>query len=367
MKVHIFPFILVLSLFCSCGADNDTEKKSLSEVKQELADYSFSEHDNLKFVCSVPEISADKVYTVTMKSRLVTDDDESRQMLLDLVNSSFGTNESFDRTSLMEFDGVVDCAYMEGSPGGLFYKGCSVFQLWDYPDGYNYGRETDPPRVYTSYPVTELPEERFEMFDGSTLTVKEAAEDAEKYLEKLKPFLNDGAGWRLKGACIEAIEGQNNAIFLRYENVFDGLPVSDDAYITDDRTVDTVLCPQLQLLFTGKNRLTEMYNKYHCLIDKKEELSKLLPLSEAERLASEALAPKAEYTVTEADLKYVCVTRQGEDIRVYRPMWSFTLKAYPPIPESRDLFPRLMCFVDAADGTVRLSDGMKGELSVFEG
>ena len=367
MKMSLLiSIILTLGFFCCSCESSKSNKAELDEAKKELESYTFTEHDNLRFECAIPAINADDIYILTMKSRFDSpDNDESRMQLRDLLNNAFGADVAFEDTILMDSGGTVECAYKEKSPGGTYFKASHTFELWNYPDTYKFGRETDPKRSYRTYSVNEIPADTFTMFDGSRMTASEAEEYAQSCLEKLRYVFNEDASWKLEGVCIEQIEGQDNTIFLRYEHILCGLPVSDEAYITDDTTRDTILCPQLQLQYAGRDKLISVFNRYHCIIDKKEKLTEIIPLSEAEKLASRELAPNLKYTVSEADLKYVCKTRQGEDVRIYRPMWSFTLKAYPPVESSRDLFPRLVCFVDAADGTVYLSDGFKGELSEF--
>ena len=156
---------------------------------------------------------------------------------------------------------------------------------------------------------------------------------------------------------VEDYPNKGAVIDLRFEHMFFGLPVNDSGFDLVDDKSPFAHAPYLEVKILGKGYLGKINNSHYDLIDKKEKADKLLPLSEAEKLASEKLAKNIKGTVTAAELKYVCVTNQSEETHTYRPMWCFTLDEYEPDLRTMDLFPQRTVFVDAVSSDVYYSDG----------
>ena len=62
------------------------------------------------------------------------------------------------------------------------------------------------------------------------------------------------------------------------------------------------------------------------IIDSEKIRGLVYPLSSAEQMVSDKLAPLKKYTVTEVSLRNVCISPTGSTENIYRPMWVFVLE-----------------------------------------
>ena len=367
----LIPVIIAAVMLIGCsGGTSEINEKPFPDVKEEVKDYSFSQYDNLTFDCSPQQIEADEVYIITTGSSDSKSADEStKQELKKYIDLLYDTNVntanmeySFDFTqqeleenkidsSIERFNISVD---LSDNPGGSLIPSNNTFVASDYHE-YEYGGDKGF-KTGTLYLPDELPEKSFHMFDSSSMTLHEAVSQAEKYIEKIQPLFNENSSYKLKRVFVEDYPDKGAVIDLRFEHCFYGLSVNDEGFDLMRDGEQFVHAPFIEVKLLGKNYLGRINNSHYDVIEQKEKVEKLISLKDAQRLASENIAPNVTGTVTEVSLEYVCVTKQEEKVHTYRPMWCFTLDNYPPRLDSMELFPRRMIFVDAVSGTTYYSD-----------
>lgn len=358
-------------LLAGCGGKKEEEKeKALEDIKGEMKDYSFSEHDNLTFDCTPEPIEAEEVYILTTRSaKSKSCDETTKQELKKYIDLLYGTSVdvrdmeySFELTEQELETGEMDesierfniSVELAADPGGALIAANNSFIASDFSE-YEYGGDKGF-KTGTLYLPEALPENSFEMYDGSRMTADEAVSQASGYISKIAPLFNEGSSYRLKRVFVEDHPGKGAVFDLRFEHVFYGLPVNDAGFDLIRDGERFAHAPYIEVKLLGSDHLGRINNSHYDLIEEKERVDKLITLTEAERLASENIAPYITGTVKEAALEYVCVTAQGEDVHTYRPMWCFTLDDLPPRLDSMELFPRRMIFVDAVSGATYYSD-----------
>ena len=361
---------MISTIFSSCNKDNSS-LNDLSHIKSELTDYDFSSYDNLTFDCKPESIDTDDIYIITMKKKQWKSSDEStKKDLKRYVDSIYSTDVdtdkmrfSFDLTDQELESGEIDSNIERFNVSAVYddvitadlYASSNTFSVNDFHE-YSYGGDSFP-TLKAVYQPNDLPKDEFDMLDGSKLTIEESIKEANEYIKKIEPLFNEGTSYRLKKVLVENYYDRGAVIDLRFEHIFFGLSVNDSGFDLVDDKAPFVHAPYIEVKLLGKNYLGKLNNSHYDMIDKKEKVDKLLPLSQAEKLASEKLAKNIKGTVTSAELKYVCVTNQSEDTHIYRPMWCFTLDEYEPDFRTMTLFPQRSVFVDAVDSKVYYSDG----------
>ena len=368
MKRIITVLLVLLLTGCSQGSSSLCD---ISQINRELSEHSFSSYDNLTFDCKPERINTDEVYIITMKSRTWKSSDEStKNELKKYVDSIYDTNIdtkkmifSFEPTEQELESGKTDSSTERFNFSALYsdeltaelFASSNTFSVSDFHD-YSYGGDVNP-AFRAAYSPDKMPKDAFDMLDGSRLTLEDAVREAKEYIKKIESLFNEGSSCRLKKVVVEDYPNKGAVIDLRFEHMFFGLPVNDSGFDLIDDKSPFAHAPYLEVKILGKGYLGKINNSHYDLIDKKEKADKLLPLSEAEKLASEKLAKNIKGTVTAAELKYVCVTNQSEETHTYRPMWCFTLDEYEPDLRTMDLFPQRTVFVDAVSSDVYYSDG----------
>lgn len=367
----LFSIILAAAVLAGCSKGGPS-LDDISQVKDELTDHSFSSYDNLTFDCKPAPIETDEVYIITMKSRQWKSSDEStKSELKKYVDSIYSTDID---TGKMRFDfaltqqelesGEIDSSIERFNVNAVYddvitaelYAANNTFSASDFHD-YSYGGDSFP-TLKAVYTASDLPKDEFEMLDGSRLTLDEAVREANEYIKKIEPLFNEGSSYRLKKVVAENCYDKGAVIDLRFEHVFFGLAVNDSGFDLVDDEASFAHAPYIEVKLLGRNYLGKINNSHYDIIDKKEKVDKILPLSQAEKLASEKLAKNIRGTVKNVELKYVCVTNQGEDTHVYRPMWCFTLDEYEPDFRTMTLSPQRTVFVDAVNSDVYYSDAL---------
>ena len=371
-KARVISILTVAVLLLSgCnGSKSEEKEKSVSDIKNEIQNYSFSEHDNLTFNCSPEAFDAEDIYIITTRSSNSKSCDEStKQELKKYIDLLYGTDVDI---SNMEFSfgfteqeletGEIDnrinrfniSVDLNDDPGGSLIASNNTFIATDYHE-YEYGGDKGF-KTGTLYLPKEFPDSSFKMFDGSSMTIDDAISQASEYIGKISPLFNEDSSYRLKRVFVEDYPNKGAVFDLRFEHVFYGLPVNDAGFDLIREGERFVTAPFIEVKLLGNNYLGRINNSHYDIIEQKEKVEKLITLKEAEKLASENIAPNITGTVSEASLEYVCVTEQGEEKHTYRPMWCFTLDNYQPRLDSMELFPRRMIFVDAVSGMTYYSD-----------
>lgn len=364
------------TVFSSCSHDVSSlnELNNISKINEEIKDYSFSDYDNFTFDCKPESVETDEIYIITMKNRRWKSSDENtKSELKKYVESIYNISVDPDKIEFSTFtkqdledeikNGIVDSSvdlfninaiYSDGITADL-YAASNTFTACDFHD-YHYSGDVHP-MFRAMYSPSELPKDEFEMMDGSKLTLDEAIKEANDYIKKIEPLFNEGSSYRLRKVLIENYPNKGAVIDLRFEHMFFGLPVNDSGFDRVSDETSFVHAPYIEVKLLGKNYLGKIINSHYDIIDKKEKVDKVLPLSEAEKLASEKMAKNVKGTVKNAALKYVCVTSQNDAKHIYRPMWCFTFEEYDPDFTTMTFFSQRSVFVDAVDSKVYYSDG----------
>lgn len=360
----------VMTAAAGCAEESGEKEETISGIREGVQDHSFSEHDSLTFDCTPEPVSAEQVYIITMKPALSKSCDEStKQELKKYIDLLYGTDVkpddmeySYELTeqeletgetdsSIERFNISVD---LDADPGGSLIASGNTFAASDFHE-YEYGGDKGF-KTGTLYFPDSLPENSFDMFDGSRMTLNEAVTQAEEYISRIAPLFNEGSSYRLKRVFVEDHPEKGAVFDLRFEHIFYGLPVNDEGFDLIREGEQFVNAPYIEVKLLGSNYLGRINNSHYDIIEHKEPVEKLITIEEAERLASENIAPYITGTVKEVSLEYVCVTSQGEERHIYRPMWCFTLDNYEPRLDSMELFPRRMIYVDAGSGMTYYSD-----------
>lgn len=364
----IYPVIVVLStsLCMLTGCKSEHELQNLDSIKNELSDYSFREHENLNFMCDPPSVYVDDVYTITMNpSNLDEISEDDRLKLKKATESIYGVNLPIDQIQDFQMkgdDGSLGAKHLrfeiEGY-GGESYNKQSTFMLWkDLPDqiilDFNF---KDTKR----FDAANFPNDVYQMIDNSELSIEDAIKQADNYIAKLNEckMFDDGEGQVLSNVMV-ANTDYGAIIILHYRQTRSGLEVDDGGSLQYDPGVDQMRNPFFEIMFAGNEYPFNIRNMYSDGVSSIESV-RIIPLSSAESILSNSLAPNVPNDVYQVALRYCCVYQQQDVNRIYRPMWCFVLSdscSSQNIGWSQ-YFPRITAYVDAIDGTVYYSDSQQ--------
>ncbi|MBR1384876.1 MAG: hypothetical protein IJ555_13885 [Ruminococcus sp.] len=208
------------------------------------------------------------------------------------------------------------------------YESSDTFDFYDsresvaseWPDLY-IERHIYSPEVY--------PDSKFAMEDGSEMTVDEALAQAEKIIEKVysNELLDRSVGLKLSRIGVHKVDDGNYVINLRYRQIREGLPVNDDGTYTfidfDDKQMKFTY---FDISFIGNDHPMFIRNMGSTAVESKEKLESIMSWEEAKKALADGLAPNMKFTVTEAGLRYCCITDSVSEYDYLRPMWTFVLE-----------------------------------------
>lgn len=323
---------------------------SIEKVKSELIGYKFSQHENLVFDCDVKYCNFDSTLYVRKTELDLSADDEEKNKMLKLVETFTGKPADESKLGSEAQDNV---SYNADNVCGYVYES-GTFLISDY-NGYedNIENEGQLELVKTYNPTDELDDEY--TVCGEQYKLSDALKFCDDYVnEKIVQFLPEGITVELSKIAVinNGLFGGNCYVFI-YNNILDGIPIDNTGYPTDESEYMTPSF--LKITIDAKDHVFEVYDLIHKSA-KVEEIKKIIPLSEAENLLSDYLAPLRTYNVTECELKYCC---KREDMftkeETWRPMWSFTLFEYNKSKLSVVL-PKITAYVDAISGEVFVFD-----------
>ena len=204
----------------------------------------------------------------------------------------------------------------------------------------------------------EITDEYVYDLSGEQYALKDAVSFTDGVIEKLTDkFFNGHTPMLANIAIVFFPETNEYSYILRYYHSIDGLFFDDVSDANPD--LDYLYGCYLDVEIRSKEKIFNISNYSYQQISDKKELSKMIPLSEAEKTLADVLAYKAEYTITECELKYVCITYMENNNPQYRPMWAFTLKEknserYVYAGEN---FDKIGFYIDAVTGDYYYVDG----------
>ena len=371
MKKGLLSIAAAALMLTACAENTSSaETAALPEIKQELAGYEFKGREGLTFACKPSAIEADEVYILTSYPIKEQAADAEAEKMKKALSDLFGISESEQALFKKELrplplsgDWLVE---LENVCGGCIYAHSSNFNIF-WHKGISSVPEFDlNMNKHSLYRIENAPTEPIKMADGSSLTVQKAAEQAEGYIKKLVDagvFGEDFTAKLTRCAVSDSVNG-GKAIALHYAEQYLGLTLDDGGFIDGESKEQQLLNPYFEILFIGDDKPVWFNKTYSLSIEKAEKVEKLIPLSEAEKLLTEKLAPTMKADVTEAELRYCSVFRIEDERRICRPMWCFVLKEYS---EGRQAaftpFPKATAYIDAVDGTLYYCDSLKLEFT----
>lgn len=333
-------------------------KVPLEEVKKELEGYSFKKHDNLAFKCVPEPIAAENVYDIKMTYGLNTEagkEDFERMKALnktvfdrDIPDSLIQVNYySKDMVEAVDNDNCLNY--------GMLSHGSPSFELYNFDNDLI---ESVTDIVLESFSLDSYPKDAVKMIHGGEFTVDKAIEQADGILKKLEEInaFDKGETHKLSHIGVGDYQGKGNMIVVHYSQCRYGIPV-EDANVCTSQTRTSFF----EVWFYGDNDPFVITNFCSGYETESSALDDIIPLSGAEVLAADGLAPEMVYDVTDAELRYLCLwdINDLKEVIEYHPVWCFTLEELPEIWYGR-YFERKMLYVDAVTGELYFCDPTMG-------
>ena len=350
ISVMVIVVIILLGLFLLNNKNNKTNKVSFKEVKKELETYEFGEYSNLKFDCQVPKINADKIYELVLVPKSTSDEYEV-DLLQNLIESYSGITVDKNEITL------DNCAYINdihGTKIGGHTFPDHTYTLWNGEKG-----RFDPQYHVTEKTINLLNNEDYKneyYTDGDKqISVRETVDYVNDFIEdNLAQYFNSGEDIVLTDIMIaENSQTKEKYCALHYHHEYEGILVNDAGFSSLETNY---LEPSfLEIVVFDVNNIEWITNRYYYSIEEANEVKDgIIPLSSATEMLSQKLAPFNSYKVSEVALKYVSVVNYGDENRVKKPMWCYTLNEYDF--NGAIFFPCLTACVDAQTGEVYLYD-----------
>ena len=342
----------------------------VQQALDELKDYKFGDYDNLHFDCQVKMTDPSKIYEsidiVSVSDNTITNE-QIQKNGAELLNFITGLDVSPDelkkgdkRTYGNENgEKPYDVELIRDNELIFDYIYNNSFLLTDLSaiNDVENASGTDNTQIIKRLRPDEITDDIVYDLSGEKYALKDAVSFTDGVIEKLKDKYFNGHRPQLANIAIVYFPETNEySYILRYYHIIDGL-FFDDISIANPN-YDYLYGCYLDVEIRSKDKIFNISNYGYQQISDKKELSKMIPLSEAEKMAAEILADKAEYTVTECELKYVCITYAENTDPKYRPMWTFTLKE---INSERyvyagDNFDKIVFYIDAVTGDYYYAD-----------
>lgn len=344
--------------------DIEADKGNATEVAAELKGYRFGTYDTLRFDCEVKITDFDTVYEEIETGWRGDDNtktpDEIKECAADMARTLYGaepdvilynyTDDGDVPHASYSKDGILTWYYYNSNFSAYNQKnirwaspalGTSPEQMQSLEDKMV---ARFKPSDNIDDVVYDINGEQYSLKDAIAFTDKKLSESVNKYFDEQKPLLTD------MGVMYSPTR-KTYTYILKYSHFVEGVLIDD----TFDPSPDTDFLKGSALFVElyEKDTISFIDNVGYFNITGKKKASKIIPLSEAERLAVEGLAPGLGYIVTECELKYVCVTNQETERPVCRPMWVFVMNGYENDEEySRGLdnFKKTKLFIDAVTG-----------------
>ena len=334
------------------------------QALDELKDYKFGDYDNLHFDCQVKMTEPDKIYEsvdiISVSENTKTNEQlkEQGSELLNLVTGrsvlpddlkngeekTYGNENGekpYNVNLIKDNELIFD----------YFYNNSFLLTDLSAINDVENASGTDNTQIIKRLRPDEITDDIVYDLSGEKYALKDAVSFTDGVIEKLKDKYFNGSRPQLANiAIVYFTETNEYSYILRYYHIIDGLFL-DDISIANPN-YDYLYGCYLDVEIRSKDKIFNISNYGYQQISDKKELSKIIPLSEAEKMAAEILADKAEYTVTECELKYVCITNVDNSNSQYKPMWVFTLKEEnsEKYSYSSNNFDKMNFYIDAATG-----------------
>ncbi|MCD7741156.1 MAG: hypothetical protein LUI06_03015 [Ruminococcus sp.] len=373
--------ILILGIFLvafyfvkKSNSGTDSIMVTIEEANKELENYTFSEHDNLTFDCTVKNTDISKVVTFKSSHNLGEATDEEAQKCKDLIYLISG--ETVDESMREYYEGMSGTAIYYGeNSGGEYYTG-GTFITWKHDDADADMNERVVEKVLD--PNDDLSGVSYKV-SGEDYPVEEAIEYCDDYIEKnLTGYFNDGEELKLTDiAVVKSEYYEDYEYVMHYAHMIDGVAV-DDCGITANAD-DYMHESYFELTLNAKDDIQFFNNRCYYQMEEVEDVKEIIPLSQAEQILSDTLSSNGGYKVSECELKYCCYVESGLDVfseeyesewlkgsYTYEPMWSFTLQNYEGQNYEANYLKFRTAYVNAITGEVIYYDMNSDTLERYE-
>lgn len=333
ISIAVF-FVIALSAimiyFFMRNNDHSFKTVEVQQARTELNGYTFGEYKNIKFDCDPPSGDWDNIYQqldIKQYSDFAGSMEQLKQSGSELLSLMCGISVSPTELSDTDKDIYGDrnmdvtCIIDKKLIFDYFYNNSFLI---DYIDGIS-NVMGENAKVIRRLRPSEITEDMIYNVGGEKYPLKDAVSFAqskidsvtEKYFFGQKPVLTDIA-------IVHFPDTDEYSYLFRYSHVFEGLHIDDIAKASPEG--EYLGGSYLNLEIRQKDRIFHAGNYGYNVIGDKKSAKRIIPLSEAEKLASKTLAPEHEYHVSRCELKYVCVTQNEAEKASFCPMWVFTLQ-----------------------------------------
>lgn len=335
------------------------------QALEELKGYRFGTYDNIRFDCEVSE--AGKVYErldvpslKDIDKELETMQAEGADMLklfsdFDIDKSQLKEDEELSYQRLNNPDKVYSVQYSKDNEWVVSYYYSGAFAMTDMRG------EAEPmgeegAAIVKRFRPSEITEDITYKVGGEYYTLKDAIAFTDSRLSQIKDkYLGGNMPVLGAAAVVHSPEADEYSYILKYYATYEGVCFDDCGSASPYE--DYLAGRSFLFEIRHRDKFFIAHTTSSDVIDKKEAKN-IIPLSEAEKLAAEVLAAKADITVTECGLKYVCITHYDTEERSCTPMWVFTIEGGGEIKRgdedsyryATDPFEKNTFYVDAITG-----------------
>ena len=368
MKRKSFIIGVSLAVVVAAGAfiayrhfSGGSEKVSISQINEELKNYSFSNYNNLTFDCVVKNTTFDNVYSsVEITPYQISSDKNEYEKLkkkaADLINDVTNTDinaKYFDDDIIYREADFDHCIYDSGDIYADYYADGSFILNDMRKQNVSIENElSQQETIIKRFKATDDISSYSINIGGEDYNLSDAVKYADGFIaDKLKNYLNKGDTPVLSDiAVINSNDFGGNAFVLRYSHTIDGIYV-DDSFMSDLEN-DFLRGSYLQIVICKKDHISMIQNMYYYSVLGSDAIDAIIPLTKSVELLSQALAPYTKYTVTECELKYVCITNYKDNKIYMHPMWTFVIdeRSSDEYEPGDDYFGKSTAYIDALTG-----------------
>ncbi len=305
---------------------NNSEKLPINEVSQELKDYKFFEHSNITFDCNVKNTNIQNVCTFeSYKGAADAVGDEEYERCKELVKIFTGVDvDDSMREYIQDSEATYSGEYEDGHFSASYYNNGTFTVSRSSGNSIDYNSiiiekiiDPDDDLSGMSYKV-----------DGEEYKIEDVVNYVQSYIdENLMSFFNDGEELKLSDILVTKNDDFNDYEYvLHYVHLIDGVEVDDCGFTNVDGSY--MHESFFEVILSSKDYIRKLENRCYYKQEDVKEIKKIIPLSEAEELLADTLAPNVGYNISECELKYCCLVKSDDygEYYTYEPMWSFTLK-----------------------------------------
>ena len=355
-------------------SDNTSEFSNFSEVKEELKNYKFGTYKNLKFICDVPSVDAEKIYEFKIErntewTNLETEKEKLRKMVevffnIKIKNTEILSSElsphtiNYQRYSIQNSEKKVS--------GYASLASSHTFILADYDELFKTRFQKD---ARACLPYINLNETSVKVtLNGKQIDLQAFVKKAENEIKQCcSDIINEGEEIKAFDAVkIKSSIDGNEYITLRFSHVIDGIAYNQDGFGGVEEGI-TPLPSYITVEMNDQGSIASIYNPYYYTITQKTEVKNILSLSKASDLLSKELAPNLTYEIKNVDIRYVNITNTQQTASVAKPMWCYTLEEYNGgYGEPYNFFLKKVAFVDALNGDIYIADALNNSCEVYK-